>query len=68
MKHVKHFATKTLTSRKFWATVAAVITFGLAGEWHEAGLAIMAYVTVQGGVDAVESRARAQVLEADNDA
>jgi len=47
---------EVLTSRKFWGTVAAVITFGLAGEWHEAGLALMAYVGVQGGVDAMSAK------------
>ncbi len=54
MKHATEFFAKTLTSRKFWATVAAVITFGLAGEWHNAGLAIVAYTGVQGTVDAAE--------------
>ena len=56
MSHIGELLRKTVTSRKFWATLAAVITFGLAGEWHEAGLAIMAYVGVQGGVDAMEAR------------
>lgn len=56
LDHAKSLIAKTLTSRKWWATVAAVITFGLAGEWHEAGLAIMAYVGVQGAVDGMGAR------------
>jgi len=68
MKHAKHLLSKTLTSRKFWATVAAVITFGLNGEWHEAGLALMAYVGAQGVVDAASRPTTPATLEADDDA
>ncbi len=44
---------KTLGSRKFWATVAASIPFGLAGDWQSFAYCWMGYAGIQGSVDAV---------------
>lgn len=42
----------TLTSKKLWATVAACVTAGLAGDWMTVAQLVMVYVGAQGLVDA----------------
>jgi len=54
MKHVTQFLLKTLTSRKFWAAVAASLPFALNEDWTNFALVWMSYAGIQGAVDASE--------------
>jgi len=54
IKHTQEFLRKTLTSRKFWASVAASAPFALAGDFENFALVWMAYAGIQGAVDASE--------------
>jgi len=45
---------KTLHSRKFWAAVAASGPFAMAQDWNSFAMVWMAYLGVQGVVDASE--------------
>lgn len=55
MRHVGAFLHKTLTSRKFWAAVAASIPFAQAGDWNSFAMVWMAYAGIQGAVDGLEA-------------
>lgn len=54
MNHIQDFLTKTLTSRKFWAALAAAISFAAAGDWQSFAYVWMTYAGIQGAVDASE--------------
>jgi len=43
---------EALTSKKLWATVAACITAGMAGDWTMVAELVMVYLGAQGLVDA----------------
>jgi hypothetical protein len=45
--------TKTLHSRKFWASVIASIPFLLLGDWYSFAYVWMAYTGIQGAVDGI---------------
>ena len=46
IKHIQEFLLKTLTSRKFWASVAASAPFALAGDFENFALVWMAYAGI----------------------
>lgn len=52
LKHIAAFLKKTLTSRKFWAAVAASIPFATSGDWEHFAQVWVAYAGIQGVVDA----------------
>lgn len=47
------FLKKTLTSRKFWAAVAASTPYAVAGDWAGFSNVWLIYAGIQGSVDAV---------------
>lgn len=53
-QHIADFIHKTLTSRKFWAAVAASVPFAQAGDWNSFAYVWMGYAGIQGAVDASE--------------
>jgi hypothetical protein len=64
IKHIQEFLRKTLTSRKFWASVAASAPFALAGDFDNFALVWMAYAGIQGAVDASEGVGTKRAVEA----
>ncbi len=64
IKHIQEFLLKTLTSRKFWASVAASAPFALAGDFENFALVWMAYAGIQGAVDASEGVGTKRAVEA----
>jgi hypothetical protein len=64
IKHIQEFLRKTLTSRKFWASVAASAPFALAGDFENFALVWMAYAGIQGAVDASEGVGTKRAVEA----
>ena len=58
MKSIKDFFHKALSSRKFWAAVAASGPFAIAGDWNSFAAVWMGYAGIQGGVDAVSEHAK----------
>lgn len=61
---IKAFVKKTLTSRKFWAALAACMPFALAQDWDSFATVLMAYAGIQGGVDAAEGLRKSAPHEA----
>ena len=51
---MKAFLSKALSSRKFWAAVAASISFAMAHDWVNFAYVWMAYAGIQGAVDGAE--------------
>lgn len=43
--------TKALSSRKFWAAVAASVPFALAQQWDQFAQVWLVYIGAQGAVD-----------------
>ena len=51
---IKAFIHKTLTSRKFWAAVAASAPLALDHNWQDFAIVWIAYAGIQGAVDAAQ--------------
>jgi len=51
---IKSFIHKTITSRKFWAAVAASVPLALARDWQNFAIVWIAYAGIQGAVDAAQ--------------
>lgn len=52
---IKFLLQKTLTSRKFWAAVAASVPLALAHDWQDFAIVWIAYAGIQGAVDSCEA-------------
>lgn len=52
---IKFFLQKTLTSRKFWAAVAASAPLAIDQSWREFAMIWIAYAGIQGAVDSFEA-------------
>mgnify|MGYP003643537933 FL=1 len=52
---IKLFLQKTLTSRKFWAAVAASAPLAIDQSWREFAVIWIAYAGIQGAVDSCEA-------------
>jgi hypothetical protein len=51
---IKSFIHNTITSRKFWAAVAASVPLALARDWQNFAIVWIAYAGIQGAVDAAQ--------------
>ena len=51
---IRNFIHKTITSRKFWAAVAASVPLALARDWQNFAVVWIAYAGIQGAVDAAQ--------------
>jgi hypothetical protein len=52
---IRFFLQKTLTSRKFWAAVAASVPLAFDSSWREFAMIWIAYAGIQGAVDSFEA-------------
>lgn len=52
---IRFFLQKTLTSRKFWAAVAASVPLAFDESWKEFAMIWIAYAGIQGAVDSFEA-------------
>jgi hypothetical protein len=48
---MKEFIVTKLTSRKFWLTVASLITFVALGQYTQAAVVVLGYLGIQGLAD-----------------
>ena len=64
---IKTFLNKTLTSRKFWAAMAAGMPFALAHDWENFAYVWMAYAGIQGVVDATGTLSKWETGKPDED-
>lgn len=51
---IQKFIHKTITSRKFWAAVAASIPLAFSHDWQDFAVVWIAYAGIQGAVDAAQ--------------